>query len=366
MRTLLITLLLLVSGCVTFEESLPENYTGSTASIDDSFRRVGGGKAFFYYVESIDGRLINNAKTKTNMASSGTGRLHANGFTRLVATNEQSIALVAEVMHFAPIGQMFNSGHNYFVEGIIKFTPQADHKYLVNGTLGEQYSAIWLEDIEGNIVSEVIEKIGDEPTSKRKPDNQIKNKVSKQEFYLGLSGGETETFVISKLGEPTSKKTYKPSFFNNEKRPSITYYYDDLGGVEFLLFKEKPTYLERLIPEIKASDSLETVKLQLETDGRTLQYIAKKYSRMNIMDIDKLDLFANKIWQEKDNKDSYLIDALSWFCRILGESDTSRYKTFLETVSKQSDRLKLRKYAKYGFELQKDIQKNAEQFYPNE
>jgi len=34
----------------------------------------------------------------------------------------------------------------YQIKGVVEFTPKADTRYVVRGELGENYSAIWIEE----------------------------------------------------------------------------------------------------------------------------------------------------------------------------------------------------------------------------
>jgi hypothetical protein len=52
-------------------------------------------------------------------------------------------------------------GGMYGVEGSVEVTLLEDEYYSVAGTLSKEYSAVWLEDSAGNVVSQKIENIED-------------------------------------------------------------------------------------------------------------------------------------------------------------------------------------------------------------
>lgn len=157
----IIIAIFILTGCVLHHRPLPDNYAGDTAMIADSFLRLSEGGANMYFIKSINGKPILNSVITSGDASYGQGlKLRALGETRRVLVKELTLHLVAEVYNSAPIVSIFTAGSNYIVEGSIRFTPKVNEKYIVKGKLTKNYSAVWLEDINGNIVSDTIEKKG--------------------------------------------------------------------------------------------------------------------------------------------------------------------------------------------------------------
>ena len=64
--------------------------------------------------------------------------------THEVPAKPISITLVARTEYAAPILALANSV--YEVKGTIEITPGPKKQYFVRGTLGEDYSAVWLEE----------------------------------------------------------------------------------------------------------------------------------------------------------------------------------------------------------------------------
>src|SRR5690606_12573490 len=95
-----ISAFLVVSGCVSYAPSVPEGYTGDTATIDDSFKREGRFKAELYYVKLIDGEEIMNAMLATNAATFNNGpEIQLVGESRNVRAQPQKLHIVGQIHH---------------------------------------------------------------------------------------------------------------------------------------------------------------------------------------------------------------------------------------------------------------------------
>jgi hypothetical protein len=77
--------------------------------------------------------------------------------------NIRSVPATRAVLHLhgttyfaAPI--LAISGKNYSVEGDVEVDLKPGGRYFVKGVLSKNYSAVWLEDSKGNIVSDKVEK----------------------------------------------------------------------------------------------------------------------------------------------------------------------------------------------------------------
>jgi hypothetical protein len=136
---------LLLAGCATHESLLPKDYGGPTATITDSSNVYSARKADFFYVEAIDGQRIDNALEHTVRANQGHGlAMTTEGKARPVAT-KQTLFHIAGRTHFAaPILEM--AGTTYSVDGDVTFSPAAGENYIVKGSLGPDYSAVWIEN----------------------------------------------------------------------------------------------------------------------------------------------------------------------------------------------------------------------------
>jgi hypothetical protein len=355
---------LLIAGCVSNTPSLPEEYNGAIATIDDSFERQNRSKANIYYLKKINGKNIDNALNATSAASYGKGSLLvAVGSSRSIPAEPLKLQLVGQVFSSAPIIALANAGKNYSVEGELEFTPEKDKRYVVNGSLSEDYSAVWIEDTNGNVVSRLIEKKSSSyvPTQKSN-EKTVEKALSREELFLNLSGGESESLVISKFGEPDSTSKYEGNIFS-ERPPTVTYKYNDLGDIQFIARKNQPLFIDKVTPIVQPAKDIASVKMQLSTSGSTLQSLAKGFLNQGVItDTGILDLFAEKIWEERGTQDPYMADSLAYLCKTLAKSGNARYNQLLQTVADTAGSNRLKRHAKSSLELLPKTE--AEQFTP--
>ncbi len=76
--------------------------------------------------------------------------------SRLVPAGEVVLSIQAMTHVAAPILAL--GGNMHSIEGDIEVNLQENTGYYLRGRLSKEYSAIWLEDYNGNIVSEKIEE----------------------------------------------------------------------------------------------------------------------------------------------------------------------------------------------------------------
>ena len=157
MRILFICVTLLLTGCVSTYSPIPENYQGEISKIDSSEKRHSSGKSDLFYLDKVNGKYIDNTLSATRNATYGQG---FNLTTKLVKTDvpsqEATFSIIGRTEHAAPI-QAF-ADEVYEVKGDITFKPEPDKEYIVKGTLGEKYSAVWIElKATGEVINKKIE-----------------------------------------------------------------------------------------------------------------------------------------------------------------------------------------------------------------
>lgn len=344
-------LILLLAGCVTYKPLIDKNYQGETAVIADTYEPQGRGYANFYYVSSYNENPVINAINTTETASQGKGAvIHARGASRKIKTDKARFKLVGQVHHSAPIGYLLNADENYIVAGEIDFSPEPSQTYLVKGYLSKAYSAVWIEDIAGSIVSDIVEELGSDLDQAQSVKNSVfaKHKLAKKDSKLAIlsniKSGETKEIVELKLGKPDSVSEIESNFFSG--RPAKTVFqYEQIGTVTFVT---GPTlYVESISPMVQSA-LVDTSELgyQLKTyESDRLQHFAKSLYSKNLTDITSLDMIAARIWISRETENDIEIDALSWLCKALGRSQNGRYSTFLTELSKSAGSKKLKKYA---------------------
>jgi hypothetical protein len=145
-----IVLVLNMSGCTTYAPSIPANYAGPTAYLDDSTVVHSGSKADFFVVEQVDGANVDNALIRTLRGDQGRGMSMTPRFAsrQLIAERPLKVLVKARTHYAAPILAL--TGTVFQVKGTVEFTPKANAQYVVKGELGETYSAVWIEDVATN------------------------------------------------------------------------------------------------------------------------------------------------------------------------------------------------------------------------
>ena len=147
MALLLITLLM--TGCASFQASIPADYSGPTATIKDSYSDHQGSTAHFYVMTNIYGKLIEDSSYRTRVINSGRGFNMTPQMVSRQVTVEPHLFTIMGFVQFATDGQaMF--GDLMLVKKTIELTPVAGETYTVNGKLATKGSDVWLEDTKGN------------------------------------------------------------------------------------------------------------------------------------------------------------------------------------------------------------------------
>ena len=151
----------LLSGCVA--NSIRSDYHGPLAHITDSVTPRDDKSADFFYVAKVDGFVVADSLEATEGANRGAGK--DKKFVvigRDVAAAATTVTLVG-ITHYAAALQAFG-GPAYQLSGDISFTPEPKHEYVVRGVLGEDYSAVWIEDSgTGEVAGPKIEVKGAAP-----------------------------------------------------------------------------------------------------------------------------------------------------------------------------------------------------------
>lgn len=147
-RLAILSFALLVTGCSIYSSSVPENYAGPRAQLNDSIRSQSRTKADFFVAEEIDGRRIDHSLDETFRKNRGRGfSLTSYQLGRpLVAGKSIKVLIMGRTYYAAPIQEL--TGRVFQVKGIVEFTPRVNTLYVVRGVLGENYSAVWIEDTE--------------------------------------------------------------------------------------------------------------------------------------------------------------------------------------------------------------------------
>lgn len=135
----------LLTGCATYGQSVPNNYVGPQALVKDTVIPYDESKADFFYVTHVDTRELENSLIQTRQRNAGRG-LMMSPYVISNAVPAMPITLVisARTAYAAPIQEQIHA--LYQITGPVSFTPEANKVYVVRGTLTESYSAVWIEE----------------------------------------------------------------------------------------------------------------------------------------------------------------------------------------------------------------------------
>jgi hypothetical protein len=151
----------LLGGCVTYAPTIPEGYAGPRAVLRDTALTHSGSKVDYFFVSKINGAAIKESRTESMVANQGRGfSMDPVLLDREVpAGTSIKIELVGRTEYAAPILALTNKV--YQVKGEITLEPAEGRTYAIKGVLGEDYSAVWLEDTATReVVGEKIEVKG--------------------------------------------------------------------------------------------------------------------------------------------------------------------------------------------------------------
>lgn len=156
-----LALSLAVSGCSTFAPSIPAGYAGPKAQLSDSVRTHSHSKADFFVAEQIDEARIVDSLVETRHQNHGRGMSMTPAVLEraLMADRQVKVHIKGRTHYAAPILAM--TGTVFQVKGVVEFVPAANARYVVRGELGDDYSAVWIEDAATqSVVGQKIEAKG--------------------------------------------------------------------------------------------------------------------------------------------------------------------------------------------------------------
>ncbi len=102
-------------------------------------------------------------------------------------------------------------------------------------------------------------------------------------------------------------------------------------------------------PVKSSSQSIaELIKMLESNDLRKKTIAAKKIAKSHSRNFELLEVVNEELLKgyQKKTRDKYYIEAMAWFCNVLGASRNKKYMPTLEKVAKEAPNRKLKKYAK--------------------
>lgn len=140
-----------LSGCVSYHKPVPEGYSGPRANLQDSVKTYGTSKADFFYVSHIDDKQIEDSMVKTRVANHGRGMIMTPVLVhRDVPAQALKLTITGRTAYAAPILTLTNTV--YQVKGDVELKAEPGRTYVVRGELGENYSAVWIEELGKDVI----------------------------------------------------------------------------------------------------------------------------------------------------------------------------------------------------------------------
>lgn len=131
-----------LAGCA--HNPIPAGYVGDKARIDDSFVAYGETKANFFFVEEVDGHSVTNALNAIRYSNYGGGpQMTPVAEGRDVPAQQLRLRIRGRTAYAAPIMEL--ASDVFDLSGEITATLQPNKRYTVQGVLGKDYSAVWIE-----------------------------------------------------------------------------------------------------------------------------------------------------------------------------------------------------------------------------
>ncbi|GEM_PF-1132668 len=351
-RILSIGLAVLVSGCASYVDPVPDDYTGETALINDTFEQPFAGRGYFFYLEEVDGQPVENAKYKTERHTFGQGRsLLGTGYIREVPAQPLTLKLTARRLESRPIAYGMTNYERS--EGEVELTPQPGQFYLVRGIVTQEFAAVWVEDIQGNRVTRVIESTslgrdGAAPYRASIPTRaEAGEDFTREDAFATIRGGEHYRVVTAKIGEP-DETDYEPAVpFSNKLTDMTTFHYADLGTIVFNTFDDD-SFAAEVTLTTRSAESLtpDAFERRLDTwNGHIIRHEIQELYRNELKDREILDVAAQRLWEGRHAEDDPMLDAMAWICQLLGQSGDARYRELLDEVAEISEVRKLHRHA---------------------
>ena len=140
-----------LTGCATYQPTIPEGYNGPRATIKDSAKVHSTSKADFFFVTHVNKNGVESSLIRTRQVNYGRGMyMEPQVLQHEIPAQSTTINIVGRTEYAAPILAFTNPV--YEVKGVIDFTPEPNKTYVVRGDLGKDYSAVWIEDESSNAV----------------------------------------------------------------------------------------------------------------------------------------------------------------------------------------------------------------------
>jgi hypothetical protein len=152
------TIAVLLTSCAA--QPVPIEVRGPSAAVADSMTPRSGTSVDFFVLEKYNGHPVDNALRDTAIASQDMGFfMNLKHRSRQVPASEAQFGILGTTHQAAPILALINGVTT--VSGDVRFTPLADHSYMVKGVINKDHASVWIEDTAtGQIMGRKVENKG--------------------------------------------------------------------------------------------------------------------------------------------------------------------------------------------------------------
>lgn len=147
----------LLSSCAT--TAISPDYSGPLATVQETAVRVDSGKAQMFFLSEIDGNYISDNSSSRSFVKS-----HGQGNNLTIIDSPYQVPAQSHVFTIVGSHVWAMDGRALFedslrVSGEVTFTPIEGRTYVINGSLGEDKSVVWIKDQEtGDVIAEFVKK----------------------------------------------------------------------------------------------------------------------------------------------------------------------------------------------------------------
>lgn len=146
----------LLSGCASFESSIPQDYVGPTANVSDSGAVQSTRLVHIFELTRVDGRALRGSHLATLSANYGRGFYQEPVILKNdVPARDLAVSIEASTVYAAPILAMTNP--TCTVKGDVRLKAESGQQYRVTGKLDSEQCAVWIENAQTHEI--VTEKV---------------------------------------------------------------------------------------------------------------------------------------------------------------------------------------------------------------
>lgn len=174
--------------------------------------------------------------------------------------------------------------------------------------------------------------------------------IGSENLFRSVSRPMVLEKVLADLGVPNKVEIvnvskHKP-WVGMIREPFMTLNYTNVGRVIFNWI-DKQWVVHKVQVFHTGGETAGDMKDKIQTDNaQYLRSLARKMYDTNEKDDEILSLVVVRLRQDIAAKDKNLVDALAWFCRVLGQTADAKYLPVLKEIASNAGSSKLRRHAK--------------------